>query len=252
MQSRPTRRTRRYHAPDLKREVVAACQQPGASVAGVALTHGLNANLVRRWMREASQGGGALTVTVAEPAGFVSVAMPTASLSPVAVTVEPIPLELRRCASSVILQWPASAAAECGAWLARLACRYAAQLDAGAAQPGGPRRGHGQSPGLQPQAMAGADTLHRQRKAAHRQQLDREPDPAHCHWAQELVVCGLAAGRPACGRHHESYPVSQAQWPRSARLSARRAATPAYAQGKSDRRVAAATLGARGKLNPAC
>ena len=117
MQSTPTRRTRRYHAPDLKREVVAACQQPGASVAGVALTHGLNANLVRRWMREASQGGGALTVTVAEPAGFVSVAMPTASLSSVAVTVEPIRLELRRCASSVILQWPASAAAECGAWL---------------------------------------------------------------------------------------------------------------------------------------
>lgn len=122
MQSTPTRRTRRYHAPDLKREVVAACQQPGASVAGVALTHGLNANLVRRWMREASQGGGALTVTVAEPAGFVSVAMPTASLSPVAVTVEPIRLELRRGASSVILQWPASAAAECGAWLRDWLC----------------------------------------------------------------------------------------------------------------------------------
>ena len=86
-------------------------------MAGVALTHGLNANLVRRWMREASQGGGALTVTVAEPAGFVSVAMPTASLSSVAVTVEPIRLELRRGASSVSLQWPASAAAECGAWL---------------------------------------------------------------------------------------------------------------------------------------
>ena len=52
-----------------------------------------------------------------DAAGFVSVAMPTASLSSVAVTVEPIRLELRRCASSVILQWPASAAAECGAWL---------------------------------------------------------------------------------------------------------------------------------------
>ena len=115
MQSRPTRRTRRYHAPDLKREVVAACQQPGASVAGVALTHGLNANLVRRWMREASQGGGALTVTVSQPAGFVSVPMPTPCLS--SVTTEPIRLELRRGASSVSLQWPASAAAECGAWL---------------------------------------------------------------------------------------------------------------------------------------
>jgi transposase len=30
---------------------------------------------------------------------------------------EPIRLELRRGASTVILQWPATAAAECGAWL---------------------------------------------------------------------------------------------------------------------------------------
>ena len=54
MQSTPTKRTRRYHPPDLKRQVVAASQQPGASVAGVALAHGLNANLVRRWMKEAT------------------------------------------------------------------------------------------------------------------------------------------------------------------------------------------------------
>jgi transposase len=33
--------------------------------------------------------------------------------------------------------------------------------------------------------------------AAHRQQLDREPDPADCHRAQELAVCGLAAGGPS-------------------------------------------------------
>ncbi|WP_338440393.1 hypothetical protein [uncultured Aquabacterium sp.] len=30
---------------------------------------------------------------------------------------EPIRLELRRGASTVSLQWPATAAAECGAWL---------------------------------------------------------------------------------------------------------------------------------------
>ncbi len=114
MQSTPTKRTRRYHPPDLKRQVVAASQQPGASVAGVALAHGLNANLVRRWMREASPGGGALTVSVSEPAAFVSVPMPTPSLSPVAVTAELIRLELRRGASSVSLQWPAQPSAAPG------------------------------------------------------------------------------------------------------------------------------------------
>jgi transposase len=53
-------------------------------------------------------------VTVSQPAALrVEVPMPTPS-EPVA---EPIRLELRRGASSVSLQWPASAAAECGAWL---------------------------------------------------------------------------------------------------------------------------------------
>jgi transposase len=31
---------------------VAACAQPGASVGGVALSHGLHANMVHRWIRE--------------------------------------------------------------------------------------------------------------------------------------------------------------------------------------------------------
>jgi len=43
------RRTRRKHSPEFKARVVRACAQPGASVAGVALAHGVNANLVRRW-----------------------------------------------------------------------------------------------------------------------------------------------------------------------------------------------------------
>lgn len=113
MQSTPTKRTRRRHAPDLKRQVVLACQQPGASVAGVALAHGLNANLVRRWLQHEQQVPGALSMVGAPTGAFVEVPMPRA-IAPVA---EPIRLELRRGASSVSLQWPATAAAECGAWL---------------------------------------------------------------------------------------------------------------------------------------
>jgi len=113
MQSTPTKRTRRHHAPDLKREVILACQQPGASVAAVALAHGLNANLVRRWLQHEHKAPGALSVVGASSGAFVEVPMPRASTP----TSEPIRLELRRGASSVSLQWPASAAAECGAWL---------------------------------------------------------------------------------------------------------------------------------------
>jgi transposase len=33
-----------------KRALLAACQQPGASVAAIAMAHGVNANLMRKWI----------------------------------------------------------------------------------------------------------------------------------------------------------------------------------------------------------
>lgn len=41
---------RRVHGAEFKAQVLAECRQPGASVAGVALAHGLNVNLVRKWL----------------------------------------------------------------------------------------------------------------------------------------------------------------------------------------------------------
>ncbi|MBK7848170.1 MAG: transposase [Zoogloea sp.] len=46
------RRTRRTHSEAFKRSLIEACGEPGASVAGVALANGINANQLRRWMRE--------------------------------------------------------------------------------------------------------------------------------------------------------------------------------------------------------
>ena len=43
---------RRYFSKAHQEAVVAKCLVPGASLAAVALANGLNANLVRRWMRE--------------------------------------------------------------------------------------------------------------------------------------------------------------------------------------------------------
>ncbi|WP_228129196.1 transposase [Pusillimonas sp. T7-7] len=44
------RRRRRYE-PQFKAELVAHCQQRGISVASVAQDHGINANLLRRWIQ---------------------------------------------------------------------------------------------------------------------------------------------------------------------------------------------------------
>ena len=50
------RRTHRTYTPQFKAELVAAYQQPGASVAAVALQHGMNTNVLHRWLKEWSQG----------------------------------------------------------------------------------------------------------------------------------------------------------------------------------------------------
>lgn len=42
-----------------KQELVRRCRQPGVSVAAIALAHGLNANLVRKWITTATRRRGA-------------------------------------------------------------------------------------------------------------------------------------------------------------------------------------------------
>ncbi|MEB0043422.1 transposase [Pseudomonas sp. MH10] len=41
---------RRSYPKSFKAQVVQECLQPGASIASVALGHGINANLVRKWI----------------------------------------------------------------------------------------------------------------------------------------------------------------------------------------------------------
>jgi len=102
--------SRRRHAEDLKQRVLAACAEPGASVAQVALAHGLYANLVHKWRR--------LSTGVAGTAGgsrqdeFVAIA-----LAPSQPPAGDIRLDLRRGAIAVNVTWPLSASSECAAWL---------------------------------------------------------------------------------------------------------------------------------------
>jgi len=78
--------TRRRHGPELKARVLAECSVPGASVAAIALAHGLNANLVHRWRRLAARGSSASLAKLASPCGneprFVAVPLPEAPASP--------------------------------------------------------------------------------------------------------------------------------------------------------------------------
>ena len=112
-------RRRRTHSKQLKSEVVAACAEPGASVAAVALARGLNTNLVHKWRRQATRTSGRAvtprrdeTAAVASSAGFVAL--------PLRVADRAIEVELRRGSTMVKVSWPLSAAADCGDWLREL------------------------------------------------------------------------------------------------------------------------------------
>jgi transposase len=47
----PVITTKRRHSPAFKRKILELVEQPGASVAAVALEHGVNANLVFKWRK---------------------------------------------------------------------------------------------------------------------------------------------------------------------------------------------------------
>lgn len=67
---------RRRFDPQARRELVEACLQPGVSVARMALEHGLNANLLRKWIRQHQQEQGervATAVTGSAMPAFVPV-----------------------------------------------------------------------------------------------------------------------------------------------------------------------------------
>ena len=107
-------RQRRRHDTELKQRVLAECDSPGASVARVAMAHGLNANLVHKWRRLTRFSAPAAT-TSASQAQFIPVALPTST--------EPRPdirVELRRGPTTITVAWPITAAAELGIWMREL------------------------------------------------------------------------------------------------------------------------------------
>jgi len=98
-------RRRRRHSPEFKAGVVAACQAPGVSVARVALEHGLNANLVRQWIKAAR------TAPVTPPAPFVPLALPVpAPVASSTVAEDTIRIEVPRAGGAITITWPASQA----------------------------------------------------------------------------------------------------------------------------------------------
>jgi transposase len=126
---RANQKPRRRHSEQFKAQVLAACAEPGASVSAVALSFGLNANLVHQWRRgrgykedrpappEAASASSPQFVPLALP-GPPSATPPAPVAAPAAA--EAIRAEIKRGALVVSVTWPVLAAGECAAWLREL------------------------------------------------------------------------------------------------------------------------------------
>ncbi len=110
----PGRRIGRRHSAQFKTSVVQACQQPGVSLASVALVNGLNATMLRKWvvdskrsamLRTLSQGSGAGSNQSEGQSEFIALALPQGD-DPVPAIIH---LEIERAGVLVRVKLPTGA-----------------------------------------------------------------------------------------------------------------------------------------------
>ena len=106
------KRTRRNHSQALKAQILTECDVVGASVAKVAMAHGINANIVHGWRRAVRERAAAQPV--ATP-GFMPLTIEAAPAEDRRIEVQ-----VRRGAVSMTIAWPLSAIAEMTVWMREL------------------------------------------------------------------------------------------------------------------------------------
>ena len=118
MRATNKKRTRRDYGTELKARIIAECAAPGASIAKIAMAHGINSNLVHTWRKLAREG----ELKPAETMRFVPIAIEAASMPPPPPPArhDLVEIELQRGALTVKLRWPASATSELGTWMREL------------------------------------------------------------------------------------------------------------------------------------
>ena len=123
------RRLRREYSADFKALVLKQTRERGASVSGVALSHGLHPNMVHRWLRE--QRPNREQDSLRTPAFVALPLATTVAPEPLVTPVTPAPtqaspsqdvirVEIQHAGATVTMGWPVSAAAQCAQMLREL------------------------------------------------------------------------------------------------------------------------------------
>ena len=106
---------RRRYSLEVKAQVMAECDAPGASVAKVAMSHGINTNVVHGWRKLARE---AAPTAIPGQQAFLPIPLP--QLAEQAAPERSIEAELRRGALTMKITWPASATVDFAAWTREL------------------------------------------------------------------------------------------------------------------------------------
>lgn len=109
----PNKRSHRTYSVAFKAQIAQQCNQPGVSVAGVALSHGINPNLVHRWRRQAEYG----LLGAVQPA-FIPLNLDTPPASTALPPNGPdIRVHLQKGSAKVAIHWPVESAQTLATWL---------------------------------------------------------------------------------------------------------------------------------------
>jgi hypothetical protein len=119
--ARPAKRGWRRHSDEFKTRVIDLARQPGASTAAVALANGLNANMLRRWVREReaelvmSSAVGLGSVAPAAAPSFVQLPMVADRVPAPAPPPGTVDVQIHRGSTKVAVTLPLDSAS--AAWL---------------------------------------------------------------------------------------------------------------------------------------
>jgi len=110
--TKPTKRSWRRHSDEFKARLVELALEPNASMASVALANGINANMLRRWVRASSSSTG-LPVTSeydsrnAPGLSFMQLPMQVDKPAPAtAVSAPAIEVQIHRGQTRVVVSLP--------------------------------------------------------------------------------------------------------------------------------------------------
>ena len=117
-----TGRTRRTYSTSFKSELIEQCRQVGVSCSAVAISHGMNPNVPRRWIKDAAHPRDAAAappepVDVELKPAFVALPMtvPTPQ-APDAAQVN-VRIDIQRNGRTVSVLWPHFCLSDSAAWV---------------------------------------------------------------------------------------------------------------------------------------